>query len=54
MPMIGFTVTPGVSMSMRRNEIPCCFLTLGSVCTKQKILSAQCAKDIQVFCPLTT
>ena len=37
---IGRTVMPGVFMSISRNEMPSCFLALGSVRTRQKIQSA--------------
>ena len=50
---IGRTVMPGVFMSIRRNEMPACFLAAGSVRHRQKILSAYCASVVQVFWPLT-
>jgi hypothetical protein len=41
--LIGFTETPGDSMSKSRNEIPSCFLAFGSVRTRQNIQSARSA-----------
>ena len=49
----GRTVIPGVFMSIRKNEIPRCFGASGSVRAKQKIQSACCAPDVQIFCPFT-
>ncbi len=54
MPMIGRTVMPGDFMSISRNEMPSCFLASGLVRTRAKIMSAQCAIDVQIFWPLTT
>jgi hypothetical protein len=51
---IGRTVTPGLVMSMSRNEMPACFFTAGSVRTRQKIQSPYWPSVVQVFCPLTT
>ena len=34
--------------------MPSCFFTVGSVRTRQKIMSAYCASVVQVFWPLTT
>ena len=51
---IGLTVTPGVFMSHRKNEMPSCFFTLPSVRASTKIQSAYWAKVVQVFCPLMT
>ena len=41
--LIGFTETPGVSMSNRMNEMPSCFLAFGSVRTRQNCQSARSA-----------
>ena len=35
--VIGRTVTPGLFMSISKNEMPVCFFTVGSVRTRQKI-----------------
>ena len=51
--MMGFTVMPGVFMSISRKEMPSCGLALGSVRTRQKIQSAQWPIVFQVFEPLT-
>jgi len=51
---IGRTVTPGVVMSQRMNEIPSCFFAFGSVRASTKIQSAHCAAVIHVFVPLMT
>jgi hypothetical protein len=51
--MIGFTVMPGVFMSISRNEMPSCGLALGSVRTRQKIQSAQWPIVFQVLDPFT-
>ena len=50
---IGFTSTPGVSMSTSRKVMPSCFFVL-SVRTSMKHLSAHCPPLVQVFWPLTT
>ncbi len=52
--MMGWTLTPGVFMSMSRNEMPACALPSGRVRTRQKIQSAYWASVVQVFWPLTT
>jgi hypothetical protein len=49
----GATSMPGVFMSIKRNPMPSCLSALGSVRTRQKIQSARCACDVQVFCPFT-
>jgi hypothetical protein len=51
--MIGSTLMPGVFMSMRRKEIPSCGLPSLEVRTRQKIQSAHCATEVQIFEPLT-
>src|ERR1700732_234588 len=50
---IGRPVMPLVFMSIRMKEMPDCFLALGSVRQRQKIMSACCASVVQVFWPLT-
>ena len=50
--LIGRTSTPGDFMSIRRNEMPSCFLVL-SVRTSAKHMSAYCAPLVQIFWPLT-
>ncbi len=52
--MIGRTVMPFDFMSIRRNVIPSCCLTEGSVRTRQNIQSAYCARVVHVLAPLTT
>ena len=51
--MIGFTVMPGVFMSISRNEMPSCGFDFESVRTRQKIQSAQWPIVFQVFDPFT-
>ncbi len=46
---MGFTSTPGLFKSISRKVIPACFFTDWSVRTRQKIQSAYCANDVQVF-----
>ena len=50
---IGVTVTPGWFMEKSRKLMPWCFGTSGSVRTRQKIQSANCAPEVQIFWPLT-
>ena len=52
MSWIGLTVTPGESMSKRRNVMPSCLDAFGSVRTRQKIQSALSAPEVQIFEPL--
>ena len=52
--MIGRTVMPGLVMSIRMNEMPCCFLPDELVRTRQNIMSAYCAQVVQVFSPSIT
>ena len=49
--MIGCTVIPGVRISAQIIEIPSCLRSHFSVRTRQKIQSAQCAPDVQIFVP---
>ena len=51
--MMGFTVMPGVFMSISRKEMPSCGLPVASVRTRQKIQSAQWPIVFQVLEPLT-
>ena len=48
----GDTVTPGVCISISRNEMPSCRLPSFEVRTRQKIISACCAIVVQIFVPL--
>src|SRR5580698_10167610 len=50
--LIGRTSTPGSCMSIKRNEMPSCFLVV-SVRTRQKHLSAHWPPEVQIFEPLT-
>ena len=54
MVMMGRRLTPGLFMSISRNEIPACFLPPVAVRTRQKIMSACWARVVQIFAPLTT
>ena len=54
MSVSGCTVMPGVSFSISRNEIPRCFGASGSLRTRTNSHSANCAPEVQIFCPLTT
>ena len=51
MVMIGETVTPGVVMSTRMNEMPSCGLASLEVRTRQKIQSDQWAMVVQILAP---
>lgn len=51
---IGRTEIPGDFFSISRKLIPCCFCPLVSVRTRAKIQFAESARDVRVFCPLTT
>ena len=53
MSLMGFTVTPGVSMSNSTKEMPSCLGLSGSVRTRQNIQSAKLAPEVQIFEPLT-
>ena len=48
----GRTVIPGVFMSIRKNEMPRCLGASGSLRARQKIQSACCAPEVQIFWPL--
>ena len=54
MSSMGVTVTPVLSMSSTRKEMPSCLEARGSVRTRQKIQSAPSAPDVQIFEPFTT
>ncbi len=51
---IGRTVMPGDFMSISRKLMPPCFLASRIGAHQQKIQSAQCAIEVQIFWPLTT
>src|SRR5215510_8360937 len=50
----GRMVMPGVFMSTRRNVMPLCLATVGSVRTRKKPQSATCAMLVHTFWPLST
>ncbi len=50
----GRTEIPGEVMSIRMNEMPCCFLAEPSVRASTKIQSACCASVVHAFWPLIT
>ncbi len=52
--LMGRTVTPGVSMSMRRKVMPECFGASKSVRTRMNIQSALSANEVHTFCPFST
>ena len=51
--VIGRVVTPGVSMSISRNEMPSCFAPELSVRTRQNIMSALSANVVHTLAPST-
>ena len=54
MSLIGFTLTPGDAMSIRRNVMPSCFAASKSVRTRMNIQSALSAYEVQTFWPFST
>ncbi len=49
MSLIGFTLTPGEVMSIRRKVMPLCFGAWKSVRTRMNIQSALSAYEVQIF-----
>ena len=54
MVMIGRTSMPGAVIGKMRKEMPSCFFGSSLVRTRQKIQSAWCASEVQIFWPLMT
>ncbi len=52
--VIGRTSTPGWSIGTRRNEIPLCLGTSGSVRARTKTMLARWPLEVQIFWPLIT
>ena len=50
----GRTSTPGWRMDMRKQEMPLCLATLGSVRASSRPQSATLPPLVQIFCPFTT